>query len=208
MTPSESPQATKAVARVEGSLWTSEQDAAQVVRLWTRWGLEGRSPIVVISPGARSHIKRWMSAGFAALADRLITEAGASVIFCGEPSEASLIQEVLGLMRHAAHNAVGLTTIRQLGLLMRRAHLVITNDSAALHLASAFQAPTVAIFGPTDERKYGPTAQKRRTVRRRLFCAPCEQALCRFNHECMRFIPPDEVYDAARALLGQGRGAW
>ena len=183
-------------------LWRSEQDTAQVERLWRRWQLDGRSRVVVICPGARSHIKRWGSEGFAVLADRLITTDRVQVIFSGEPSEGPVIHEILTAMRHKAHNAVGLTTIRQLGVLMQRARLVITNDSAALHVASALQVPTVAIFGPTDERKYGPTAPQQRTIRRRLFCAPCEQSLCRFNHECMRFIPPEEVYEAARALLG------
>jgi ADP-heptose:LPS heptosyltransferase len=97
---------------------------------------------------------------------------------------------------------VGLVTIRQLGVLMQRSHLVITNDSASLHLASALQVPTVAVFGPTDADKYGPTSAQSRTIRRRLFCAPCEQALCRFNHECMRFVSADEVYNAASELLG------
>ena len=87
------------------------------------------------------------------------------------------------------------------GALMQRAALVITNDSASLHLASALYIPTVAIFGPTDADKYGPTATQSRTIRRHLFCSPCEQALCRFSHECMRFISAEEVYEAAKQLL-------
>ncbi len=167
-------------------------------------GLHAR-PVVVICPGARSHIKRWTAEGFARVADRLIADCGAEVVFSGEPDEKTVIDEILGLMRGRAHNAVGLVTIRQLGLLMRRARLVITNDSASLHMASAVGAPTVAIFGPTDEAKYGPTAPRRRTVRRRLFCAPCEQPLCRFSHECMRFISADEVFRAACELLEAGK---
>ena len=62
-------------------------------------------------------------------------------------------------------------------------------------------APTVALFGPMDETKYGPTGARDRVIRRRLVCAPCEQALCRFHHECMRFISVDEVCAAASALL-------
>ena len=181
--------------------WCSDNDRAHVERLWQRWQLDGRARLIVVCPGARSHIKRWTSEGFAALADRLIRELGAQVVFSGEPSEGPLITEILALMRQTAYSAVGLTTIRQLGVLMRRAQLVVTNDSAALHLASAVQVPTVAIFGPTDERKYGPTSRRHRTIRRRLFCTPCEQALCRFNHECMRFISPDEVFHAAQELL-------
>ena len=177
------------------------RDATHVEGMWNRWRLDGQRRVVMICPGARSHIKRWTTAGFASVADRLIADAHADVIFSGELSEQPIIDEIFGLMRHRAHSTAGVTTMRQLGLVMRRAHLVITNDSAALHLASSLQVPTVAIFGPTDAAKYGPTSSQHRTIRRRLFCAPCEQALCRFNHECMRFISPDEVYKAATQLL-------
>jgi heptosyltransferase-2 len=81
--------------------------------------------------------------------------------------------------------------------------MVITNDSALLHAAQAMGTPTVAIFGPTDERKYGPRLPHSVVVRRNLICAPCERALCPYNHECMRFLEADEVYEAAvRCLHG------
>ncbi len=192
--------------RQDGPLWCSKKDLEHVDQLWRRWRLGEGQPLVIICPGARSHIKRWTAEGFARLADRLLGERGARVLFSGEPDEEPIVEAIRGLMVRRAHSAVGLTTIRQLGLLMQRARLVITNDSASLHLASALRVPTVAIFGPTDERKYGPRSAKRRVIRRRLFCAPCEQALCAFSHECMRFITPDEVYHAARQLLVGGRG--
>jgi ADP-heptose:LPS heptosyltransferase len=180
--------------------WTP-RESAHVDQLWKRWNLDEALPAVLICPGARSHIKRWTIEGFAQAADRLMAEAGVSVIFSGEPDEEPVIEAIRALMRGRAHSAVGLTTVRQLGLLMQRVRLVITNDSASLHLASAGGIPTVAVFGPTDEAKYGPTAPRSRTIRRRLFCAPCEQALCAFNHECMRFIEADEVFAAAKELL-------
>ena len=185
------------------SVWLSERDEEHVKGLWRRWNLSQTQRLVIICPGARSHIKRWTAEGFAQVADRLIADHGAQVVFSGEPDEESVIESIREFMRQRAVSAVGLTTIRQLGVLMRRAQLVITNDSASLHLASALQVPTVAIFGPTDAAKYGPRAFQSRTVRRRLFCAPCEQPLCRFNHECMRFVAADEVFDAARDLLQQ-----
>ena len=182
-------------------LWFGERDVTHVDAVWRRWELERAPRIVLIAPGARSHIKRWTAEGFARVADRLIIEAHARVVFSGEPDEGPVVEEIAALMRQRAHSLVGLVTIRQLGVAMQRAQLVITNDSGALHLASAVGTPTVAVFGPTDAGKYGPTAPQARTVRRRLFCAPCEQALCRFNHECMRFITPEDVYDAALELL-------
>jgi len=185
-------------------LWSSEKDVKHVDQLWQRWRLDQSERVVVISPGARSHIKRWLSEGFAEVADRLIRSARAHVVFVGEPAEEPIVLEITGLMRERAlaHNAVGLTTIRQLAVLMQRAALVIANDSAALHVASAVNASTLAIFGPTDERKYGPTSSAHRVIRRRLFCTPCEAAQCRYSHECMRFVSAEEVFQAACQLLG------
>ncbi len=188
------------------ALWLSAKDIAHVEALRRRWNVADAQRLVIICPGARSHIKRWGAEGFAQVADRLIRETHAHVVFSGEPDEESVVDTIRSLMRERAHSAVGLVTIRQVGALMRQASLVITNDSASLHLASALNVPTLAIFGPTDAAKYGPTAARSRTIRRRLFCAPCEQALCRFNHECMRFIGADEVFQAACELLRQGTG--
>ncbi len=199
-------QAPGARAALDGRcpLWFSAKDEAQLEQMRQRWKLEARKPLVIMCPGARSHIKRWTASGFARVADRLIGEAGAEVVFSGEVAEEEVVQEILGLMEQRAHSCTGLATIRQAGLLMRQATLVITNDSASLHLASALGVPTVALFGPTDAAKYGPTAPAHQVIRHALFCAPCEASLCRFNHECMRFITPDEVYDAAQELLEQG----
>ena len=43
-------------------------------------------------------------------------------------------------------------------------------------------------------------------VRRELICAPCEQALCPYGHECMKWIDPDEVYRAAAKILEAASG--
>ncbi|MBI4341007.1 MAG: glycosyltransferase family 9 protein [Candidatus Omnitrophica bacterium] len=185
-------------------LWVSSSDEAHTESLCRRWGVKRASRLAMICPGARSHIKRWTAEGFARVADALIANDGLEVVLAGEPEEEPVIEEIAGLMTQRAHTSVGLTTIRQLAALMRRAAVVITNDSAALHAASAVQAPTVAIFGPTDGGKYGPTAPRRRLLQRALFCAPCERSLCRFSHECMRFITPEDVLGAARELLRQG----
>jgi ADP-heptose:LPS heptosyltransferase len=171
----------------------------------TRWGVDAAKRLVVICPGARSHIKRWDGGQFARVADRLMAEEGVEVIFSGEPAEGELINEIREQMTHRAHTAVGSTTVTQVAALMQRSALVLTNDSASLHLACAVGAPVLALFGPTDDAKYGPTGARDRVLRRRLVCTPCEQALCRFHHECMRFVDVDEVYAAAQQLLGGER---
>ena len=199
--------ATRAAADLP-SLWIAPKDRAAIDTLLARWGVVASKPLVVMCPGARSHIKRWYAERFAAVADRLIDEAGVELILTGEPDESSIAQEIVGVMRQRAHSAVGRTTLRQVAALMQRAALVITNDSASLHVACAVRAPVLALFGPTDPCKYGPTGPADRVLQRRLFCVPCEQAQCRFHHECMRFISTEEVYETARQMLGRGQETW
>ncbi len=184
-----------------GALGLTDEERTVVDRMIKGWGRDPQAPLVVISPGARSHIKRWYPDRVARLADRLIDAHQATVAFTGEVDEASFINDILTTMRHRAHNTAGRLTLRQAAALMQRAALVISNDSAALHMACAVRTPVLALFGPTDPRKYGPTGPTDRVIQRRLFCVPCEQSLCRFHHECMRFISEDEVYDAARSML-------
>lgn len=186
----------------QSALWWTDKDAAAMKTLRQRWEIQQGAAYAVICPGARSHIKRWTAEGFAQVADQLIKECSLQVIFSGEPEEKQVIEDIRQLMAQKAFTSVGQTTLRQLGVLMSEAALVITNDSASLHLASMVQAPTLAIFGPTDAQKYGPFARRSRVIQRQLFCSPCEVALCRYSHECMRFIQPDEVFVAAKQLLG------
>ena len=120
----------------QSAIWISPEEQRSIDQLLTRWGLDPTKRLVVVSPGARSHIKRWDAERFAKLADRLIEQTNSEVILTGEPDEASVITEVCNAMRRRAHNAVGQTTIRQLAALLERAALVITNDSAALQTAS------------------------------------------------------------------------
>ncbi len=169
-----------------------------------QWIESGRTPVVMV-PGARSHLKRWGAEKFAEVADRLIERNQAQVLLAGEEAERPIADRVIAAMRHKATDLVGKTTVRQLADLISHAKLVITNDNACLHMAGMAGTPTVAIFGPTDERKYGPRAPGSIVMRRTLVCAPCELALCPYTHGCMEWITADEVYEAAAKILEQGK---
>ena len=170
-----------------------EQEVAQ----WIKPDLR----CVVMAPGARSHLKRWSSQRFAELADRLSAQQAAQVILVGGPEDRPIAQTILAAMQQPALDLTGKTSLPQLVALLKRAQLVVTNDSACLHAAQAMGAPTLALFGPTEEKKYGPRLANSMVVRRRLVCAPCEKALCQYNHECMTGLETQEVYDAAVRVL-------
>jgi len=157
--------------------------------------------IVVVNPGAKSHLKRWSPEGFAEVADRLTEECGANIIFIGLSEDKETVNAVIGKMKKKAHNLVGRTNIRQLAGLLKKARLLITNDSAPLHLGCAVGTKVLAIFGPTDPDKYGPTGEFDTVLRAKLFCSPCEKAICRYNYECMKLIQAVEVFETAKLMM-------
>jgi heptosyltransferase-2 len=91
--------------------------------------------------------------------------------------------------------------------LIGRSALLVTNDSAPLHLASAMNTPTIAVFGPTvPEFGFGPLAEQSMVVgHTSLACRPCDRhgpQRCPLGHwRCMREIMPDAVAALARSLI-------
>jgi len=168
--------------------------------------------MILINPGAKSHLKRWGALKYARLSDRLIKELGCRVYLAGKDEDCEIVDEVISNVTEEVEDVCGRTSIGALAELMKRTALVITNDSAPLHLASAVGAPTVAIFGPSEDKKYGPLSPKSRTLKPDVPCRPCGKALCRIGPDegCISKIKVDEVFSAAKELLGsgdQGQGA-
>ena len=163
-------------------------------------------PLIAVAPGARSHLKRWTAEGLAAVCDALMAEEGAQVILVGDQEDQAIAAEVMAAMRQRPMDLTGRTSLRQLAALFARVQAVLTNDSACLHLACAVRTPVVAIFGPTDPLKYGPTGPSDRVVRLGLVCSPCERALCPYGRECMRFLTPRDVLAAVRQIVYRESG--
>ncbi|MDD5496286.1 MAG: glycosyltransferase family 9 protein [Candidatus Omnitrophica bacterium] len=158
-------------------------------------------PIVVMNAGAKSHLKRWPAEHFAALSDRLITECRASVVMVGLGEDRDVVDKVLSKTKNRPFDLVDKTNIRQLAALLKKAKLLITNDSAPLHLGCSVGVKVLALFGPTDPRKYGPTGEFDIVMNKKLFCSPCESAVCKYNYECMKLISHEEVFETARMMI-------
>ncbi|MCC6322764.1 MAG: glycosyltransferase family 9 protein [Phycisphaerales bacterium] len=108
----------------------------------------------ILNPGANDPAKRWPADRFAALAAWLSRERGLPVLVNGGPAERELAEAVAADARSprvVALPALGIT-IGALKGLVRRAAIMVTNDTGPRHLAAAFDIPTVTLFGPTDPR--------------------------------------------------------
>lgn len=111
-----------------------------------------------VNPGMTMLDKRWPLNRFAALADQLL-QAGLAVIFTGTAAELPACREIAGQMEAGTPLILaGKLSLGQLGALCEQAALFVGGDTGAMHLAIATGCKTVAIFGPTDPRRYGPFA--------------------------------------------------
>jgi heptosyltransferase-2 len=133
-------------------LGVSEADEAAADALLARAGV-GLDRVAILNPGGNNPAKRWPAARFAALADALRDRHGLAVLVNGSPAEAEVVDEVVARARTGPVSlpAIG-GTLGGLKALVRRAALMVTNDTGPRHFAAAVGTPLVTLFGPTDHR--------------------------------------------------------
>jgi heptosyltransferase-2 len=158
-------------------------------------------PVIGVSPGAAyGNAKRWLPERFAETAAQL----SRMVLVFGSRDERPLCEEVTAAIRRAgrdARNLAGETTLRQFIDLTAACRLMLTNDSGAMHVASALGVPTVTVFGATDDTTTGPTGPLARVVREHAECSPCLLRECPIDHRCMTRVTTERVVSAASELL-------
>ena len=168
-------------------------------------------PAIGISPGAAyGNAKRWLPERFVETATSL-REAGASFLVFGSAGERDLCELVarqIGAAGLAARNLAGETTLREFIDLAARCRLFLTNDSGAMHVASAVGVPTVAVFGATDDTATGPTGALARVVREHAECSPCLLRECPIDHRCMTNVTAQRVAGVALELLKEPASLW
>ena len=188
------------------SLPVSEPERKAALDLLKEAGVNQDERIVIVSAGARSIIKRWPAEKFVCLIDRIIEKYRVRVVLIGDQDDVPIGEYIARQCRYPVIDLTGRTTIFQAAALLQLGDLLITNDSANLHLASYLNVPVLAVFGPTDDNKYGPWSSRSSVVKKEIFCRPCCKAQCRFKTlACMQLITTDDVFrQAARFLEPEG----
>ncbi len=163
-----------------------------------------REGAVLMAPGAAfSWTKRWPPAHWGRLAALLRDSGAASGIVIGPGEEAIAAEAVLAAGFAVPVLGADLDPLA-LAALLARARVAVANDSGPMHLAAAVGTPVVALFGPTDPGRTGPTGSPSRVLDRYVFCSPCFLKECPYAHECLRLIPPETVLRAVEGLGVRG----
>jgi heptosyltransferase-2 len=171
-------------------------------------GVDPSRPLVLLNPGANyGEAKLWYPQRFAAVADQLIDQRGATVLVNGSPKERRILDEVHAAAKHDLIDLPKLgSDLSLLKSIISRCNLMVTNDTGPRHLAAAFGVPVVTIFGPTDPRWTEIHFDDERQVRVDVICGPCQKKTCPLDHRCMKLIEPEMVTEEALALLDARAG--
>jgi len=192
-------------------VFIAERDKIWATEFLSKAGVKDDESLIGVMPGGGASwghdvsFRRWYSDRFAEAADRL-TAPKVKIILFGDKSELKLCNSVVSVMKNKPVIACGLTTLPQLAALFNKCALVIANDSGSLHLAVASGAKTVSIYGPVDDKVYGPypPGPKHIPINSGLECWPCYKRFTMSNcstRDCLDKITVNDVVTAAERLL-------
>ncbi len=207
------PRGTEPVVpeQLRPSLFPGADDHARVTALLASAGVGADEPLVALAPGSVWATKRWPS--YDALAGELVVGLpDARVVVLGAAGDAPLAAAIRDAVQQRGGppvlDATGELSLLGSAALLSRCVVLVTNDSAPLHLASAMNTPTVALFGPTvPSMGFGPLADRRVTMGRdALTCRPCSAhggQACPLGHwRCMRDLRASTVGEIVMRMSG------
>jgi lipopolysaccharide heptosyltransferase II len=159
------------------------------------------APLVALHVGASATSRRWPAERFGAVADELVRRRGARIVFTGSASEAPLVAAARAVMSRPSRSLAGELSLGELGALLARADLVVTNNSGPAHLAAAVGTPVVDLYALTNPQ-HTPWQVRARVLSHPVACRNCLKSVCPEGHHlCLRGVEVAEAADAAVELL-------
>lgn len=157
---------------------------------------------IAINPGGARKNRRWSTKKYARTANLLADKFDADLFILGGPGEEKIAEEVQSEVKRNTVNLAGKLSINDLVWVISRMDLLITNDSAPMHIAAAVKTPVTAVFGPENPLLFGPytSPELYRVVSSSVDCRPCRKKNCK-NPDCLDLITPAQVFDKCVELL-------
>ncbi len=185
-------------------LWTDPEKEKSIDQKLIQFGIGTKEPLIGLAMGssARWPTKRWPVENFLELAKRLTEECGFKIVLVGSRDDQPLAEvfERHSFKKGSYANLIGKTDLPEMVSLMKRLEVLVTGDSAPMHMAAAAKAKLVVLFGPTEPKRHLPPGNDHAVFVRRIQCQPCYQGVCHNKEklECLKLIRVEEVFEAVR----------
>ncbi len=187
------------------SLQVPEQARRRVAGMLRALPPAPERPVVIIHPGATALSRRYPPEHFAVVADRVVQDLGANIIFTGTFPELPLVERVRSLMRMPSHSLAGQLDMEHFCALISLVDLIISNNTGPVHIAAAAGTKTVDIYALTNPQ-HTPWKVESRVLTHDVPCKNCYKSVCpEGHHNCLRMITPKQVIAAAGELLNGSR---
>jgi len=190
-------------------IFPSQADFGFANDIFVKYNIENKNFIIAMFPGGAANPKevvcdrRWNWINYIKIIELIKNRFDAEVILMGSKNDYYVCNKIYKKLNLDIINLSGKTSIMQTASILKKCNLVITNDSAPLHLAIAMDVPTIGLFGPTAGIARVPQDNpKYIAVQSLLSCSPCYGNERKFpgckrkdGKKCMDYIYVEQVFD-------------
>lgn len=186
-------------------VFITKQEKDKASKFFKRNNLKEKDFIIGISVTAGNKFKEWEPIKFSQLADKLIKELKAKIIFIGSPNDKAIIKRVINNTKNRAILSTDFK-LHEVAALLKRLKLFISVDTGPLYIAHAVGTSVVDILGPVDIRVQPPRNKKSEIIQKKIYCVPCSFIVpaashCKEGHlRCVKEITVDDVFKAVKRL--------
>ena len=175
----------------------------RIEELLAKEGLKKEEKFIVIHPSASCRSKRWPPNYFSELVKTLRDKTNLKIAVITAAGEKRFAEEIVE--KNDIIDLRGGLTISEVGSLLKRAQLFISNDSGPVHIAAALNTPVISIFGRKDPglspTRWAPLGEASLYLHKDIGCLACRAHDCLKGFLCLKAISPQEVLEAATRLI-------
>lgn len=178
-----------------------EESVEKVEKILERENISKETILIGFHPGGRPS-RRWSIENFVKVVEEVHRRIPSKLVVTGGKDEISLTKKFVRISHAKVINLAGMLSIKELGALIKRCNLFISNDTGPMHISAILRTPLVAIFGPGDIAHYNPRniSEKVVVLYEKVDCTPCAKIKCG-SMKCLKGIRPEEVIEAVLKLI-------
>jgi ADP-heptose:LPS heptosyltransferase len=189
---------------LNGGAVTLSMSGADIDEILSISGLSGK-PFIVLNPNCSFGFidqRMYPEANFARIAKRLLSlKNDLFIVVVGAKSDQRRADSLTNLISdNRVLNLAGMTSLKELVVILDHSLCLITNDSGISHVGSLTKTHVITLFGPDTPILFSPLSNNKTDVFLDFACSPCgnvyngKRTVCSDNL-CMQKIDPDTIAD-------------
>lgn len=182
-------------------LYFTQKELGHGLELLAQRGFVKQSLLIGIHPGASyGSAKCWPVKKFRDVVVQLLSQTTAHIVILGGVETIPLAREICLDLPSRVINLAGLTSLRELAVIIQLCQVFVVNDSGPMHIGAALGVKLVALFGSTNPSCTAPYGQQEAVIYKKVSCSPCMKRVCPIDFKCMEQIGVEEVVQ--KVLMG------